>query len=124
MLYIYVEENTVESQINKLFDAKTSTQRNHLWSQQFFGVLIRRGQVFLRRARLLPIILLLYLAYALAPLYMPSFTPSSVLSTEHIRYIVSAPSELINKLPLKNFDTKFTPSFYSAREFQQYLLGE
>ncbi|CAF0886578.1 unnamed protein product [Adineta steineri] len=114
------EENNVKTQINTLFDARTSTQRNHLWSQQAFGVLIRRGQLFLRRARLLPILLLLYVAYALASRYMPSFTPSS---TENIRYIISSRSNLIDKLPLKDLDVKFTPSFYSTEEFQQYLLG-
>ncbi len=84
-------------------------------------MLIRRGQVFLRRARLLPIVLFLYLAYALAPLYMPSFPSSSI---EHIHYIISSPSELIDKLPLNNLDKKFTPSFYSSQEFEKYLLSK
>ncbi|CAF1260128.1 unnamed protein product [Rotaria sordida] len=117
------EESTVKSSINTLFNARTSTQRSHLWAQQIFGVLIRRGQVFLRRARLLPIIILLYVVYALAPLYMPSFVPASVSSNEYVRYIISSHSNLINTLPLKNFDIKFTPSFYSTQEFKQYLLG-
>ncbi|CAF2826384.1 unnamed protein product [Rotaria sp. Silwood2] len=120
--YLSSEESTVRSSINTLFNARTSTQRSQLWSQQILGVLIRRGQVFLRRARLLPILVLLYLAFALAPLYMPSFAPTSISSTEYVRYIISSRSNLIDKLLLKNLDTKFTPSFYSVREFQQYLL--
>ncbi len=121
---IYLEENKVHSQINRLFEVRTSTQRTHLWSQQILGVLIRRGQVFLKRARLLPIVLLLYLAYALAPLYMP-FTPSSLSSGEHIRYIITSPPELIKSLPLKNLDIKLTPSFYSSSEdFGKYLLSK
>jgi hypothetical protein len=60
----------------------------------------RRSQVFVRRARLLPIVVLLYLAYALAPLYTPSLAPSS----ERIRYIVSSSPEFISKLNLKNFE--------------------
>jgi ABC-type multidrug transport system fused ATPase/permease subunit len=88
------------------------------------AVLSRRGQVFLRRARLLPFVLLLYVLYALAPLYMPSFAPSSLSSTGNIRYIVSSPSALSDRLPLKNLDVKFTPSFYSTEEFQKYLLKE
>jgi hypothetical protein len=110
LFVLYLEEDTIKSQINTLFDAQTSTQRTHLWSQQILGVLIRRGQVFLRRARLLPIVLLLYLAYALAPLYMPSSVSSSVSSIEPFRYIISSPRELHDKLPLKNLDRKFTPS--------------
>ncbi len=124
MIHSYLEENTVKSQINTLFEARTSTQRTHLWSQQTLAVLFRRGQVFLRRARLLPIVLLLYLAYALAPLYMPSFTPSSLASTERIHYIISSPRELIEKFPLKNLDREFTPSFYSVQDFQKYLLSK
>jgi hypothetical protein len=61
------------------------------------------------------------LAYALAPLYMPSFAPSS---TEQIRYVISAPTHLINTLPLKNLEAKFAPTFSSAKDFQQYLLGK
>ncbi|UJR14570.1 hypothetical protein I4U23_001566 [Adineta vaga] len=116
------EENTVKQQINKLFEARTNTQRNELWFHQTFGVLVRRGQVFLRRARLLPIILLLYLAYALAPSYMPSFNPSSMLPMDHTRYIISTSSELKYKIPLKNYDVLFTPSLYSPSDFQRYLL--
>ncbi len=122
--YIFIEESTVHSQINALFEARTSTQRTHLWSQQTLGVLIRRGQVFLRRARLLPLVLLLYLAYALAPLYMPSLNPVSVSSAEHTRYIITAPPELIKSLPLKNLDKKITSSFYSAEDFEKYLLSK
>jgi hypothetical protein len=108
----------MKSQIDALFTSQTNT---HLWSQQIFGVLIRRSQVFIRRARLLLIVLVLYLIYALAPLYMPSFAPSS---SERIRYIISSTSEFINKLNLKNFETKFIRSFNSSQEFQQYLLGK
>jgi hypothetical protein len=61
------------------------------------------------------------LAYGLSPLYMPSFTSSSI---EHIQYIISSPPELRDKLPLENFDTKLTPSFYSTQEFQRYLLSK
>jgi hypothetical protein len=64
------------------------------------------------------------LAYALAPLYMPSFPSSSVSSIERIHYIISSPSELIDKLPLKNLDKKFTPSFYSSSKFENYLLSK
>ena len=118
------DENRVDSQINALFEARTSTNRTDLWSQQILGVLIRRGEVFLRRARLLPLVLLLYLAFALAPLYMPSFVPQSTLSTEHIRYIISSPPEVIKTLRMKNLHVKFTPSFYSAGELEKYLLSK
>lgn len=83
---------------------------------------MRRGEVFLRRARLLPIIILLYVAYALAPLYMPSFASSSPSSIEQIRYIISTPPEFIKNLSLSKFDVKFTPAFYSAQDFEKYLL--
>ena len=117
------EETCVKNKINELFQARTNTRRNELWWHQTLGVLIRRGQVFLRRARLLPIVLLLYLAYALAPSYMPSFSPSSKLSKDHTRYIMSIPSELKHRIPLKSYDVKFTPSLYSASDFHRYLLG-
>ena len=89
------------------------------------GVLIRRGQVFLRRARLLPIVILLYLAYALAPLYMPSLNPSSLSSAEHIRYIITARPELIKNLPLKNLDKKINfHRFIQHEDFEKYLLSK
>ncbi|CAF1154597.1 unnamed protein product [Adineta ricciae] len=116
------EETRVKNKINELFQARTNTRRNELWWHQTLGVLIRRGQVFLRRARLLPIVLLLYLAYALAPSYMPSFNPSSKLSKDHTRYIISTPSELKHQIPLNLYDVKFTPSLYSASDFHRYLL--
>jgi hypothetical protein len=113
---MYLDENIIKSQIDQLFTSRTNT---HLWFQQILGVLIRRSQVFIKRARLLLIVIVLYLAYALAPLYMPSFAPSS----ERIHYIISSIPEFTNQLNLSNFETKFTPSFNSSREFQQYLLG-
>ncbi|CAF1229461.1 unnamed protein product [Rotaria sp. Silwood1] len=116
------EESTIKSSINTLFNTRTNTQRSQLWCQQILAVLIRRSQVFLRRARLLPILVLLYLVYVFAPLYIPSFAPISVSSTEHIRYIISSHSNVIDKLSFKNLDTKFTPSLYSVQEFQEYLL--
>ncbi len=103
-------------QIDALFALRTTT---HRWSQQVLGVLIRRSQMFVRQARLLPIVIILYLIYALAPLYMPSFASPS----ERISYIISSSSELTEKLNLKNFETKFIPSFDSSGDFQQYLLG-
>ena len=113
-----IEENTIKSQIDTLFNTRTNTQRNHLWFQQILGILIRRGQVFLRRARLLPLVIFLYLAYALAPLYIPSFAQSS----EKTRYIISSASELIDNINLKNFERISIPSFNSSEEFQEYLL--
>jgi hypothetical protein len=77
--------------------------------------------VFLRQARLLPIVVFLYLIYALAPLYIPSFTSSS---NERIRYVISSSPEFIDKLNLKNFDIKLAPLCNSSQEFQQYLLGK
>lgn len=117
---VLLDENTVKSQIKTLFDARTNPHRSQLWSQQILGVLIRRGQVFLRRARLLPIVILLYLAYAFAPLYMPSFGSSSS-SIEPIQYIISTQPELRDNLPLKSFQTKFTPTLHSPKEFEDYL---
>jgi hypothetical protein len=117
---MYLEDNTIESQIDTLFAVRTST---HLWVQQTLGVLIRRGQVFLRRARLLPIVVLLYLIYALAPLYMPSLGPSFGSSPIQTRYIISSAPQLKDKLNLKNFDSTFAPFFNSSHDFQQYLLG-
>ncbi|CAF3465007.1 unnamed protein product [Rotaria sp. Silwood1] len=112
------DENIMKSQIDTLFASRTSTQSTHLWSQQILAVLIRRGQVLLKRARLLPLIIFLYLIYALSPLYMPSFNPSF----ERIHYIISSSPEFINKLNLKKFENKFAPIFNSSQEFQQYLL--
>lgn len=109
-------ENTIQSKIEKLFETRTSSKRTHLYTQQTIGVLIRRGQVFLRRARLLPIILLLYLAYALSPLYMPTF---AISSTDQVRYIVTAPVAIQNRLSLP----KTTDRFYSIENFQKYLLN-
>jgi len=116
----YLDENIMKSQIDTLFTSRTSTQRTHLWSQQIMGVLIRRSQVFLRQARLLPIVIFLYLIYALAPLYIPSFISSS---NERIRYVISSSPEFIDKLNLKNFDIILAPLCNSSQEFQQYLLG-
>ncbi|CAF4164644.1 unnamed protein product, partial [Rotaria magnacalcarata] len=107
-----------------LFDARTSTNKSYLWSQQAIGVLIRRGDILLKRARLLPIILLFYVLYALSPLYMPSSSSTPASTAEHIRYIISSSPDLINKLPLKKLDAKFTPSLYSAQHFERYLSGE
>ncbi|CAF3149244.1 unnamed protein product [Rotaria socialis] len=117
------EESTVKSSINTLFDARTSTNKSYLWSQQAIGVLIRRGNVLLKRARLLPIILLFYVLYAFSPLYMPSSSSTPASTAEHIRYIISSSPALINKLPLKKLDAKFTPSLYSAQHFERYLSG-
>ena len=114
------DESTVKAQIATLFGTKTVTQPSRLWSQQILGVVIRRARVFLRRARLLPVIVLLYLAYALAPLYMPSFESTPVRST---RYVVSAPAHLIGRLSLKARNMDIAPSFISTRDFQNYLLG-
>ncbi len=55
---------------------------------------------------------------------MPSFASSSVSSIEPIRYIISSPRELHDKLPLENLDRKFTPSLYSSQDFQKYLLSK
>lgn len=119
---MFIEEGTVKSSIEALFNARTTTNPFHLLYQQIVGVLIRRGQVFLRRARLLPIILILFLAYAFAPLYMPSFALSSSSSTEHIRYIVSSHPDFLNQLPLKTMDMKLSPVFNSAENFEHYLF--
>ena len=121
--YGRLEENTVDSSIDELFKTRTTTRRSYLWFQQILGVLIRRGQVFLRQARLLPVAVLIYLAYALAPLYTPSFALTAATPAEYVRYIVSASSELMDNLSLKNLDIKFTPSLYSSREFEEYLLS-
>ncbi|CAF4249763.1 unnamed protein product [Rotaria sp. Silwood2] len=112
------DENTIKSQIDTLFASRTNTKSTHLWSQQILAILIRRGQVLMRRARLLPLIIFLYLIYALSPLYMPSFDPSS----ERIHYIISSSPEFTNKLNLKKFENQFAPIFNSSQEFQQYLL--
>jgi hypothetical protein len=66
----------------------------------------------------LPIVIFLYLAYALAPLYIPSFAPSS----EQSRYLISSPPEFIDKINLKDFEKKFLPIFNSSQEFQEYLF--
>ncbi|CAF0738146.1 unnamed protein product [Rotaria sordida] len=112
------DDNIIKSQIDTLFSSRTSTQSTHLWFQQILAVLIRRGQILLRRARLLPLVIFLYLIYALSPLYMPSFASSS----ERIRYIISSSPEFINKLNLNKFENKLAPTFNSSQEFQQYLL--
>ncbi|CAF3499909.1 unnamed protein product [Rotaria socialis] len=112
------DENIIKSQIEKLFNLRTSTKSTYVWSQQALAVLIRRGQVLLKRARLLPFILFLYLAYEFSSLYMPSFPSPS----ERIRYIISSRPEYINKLDLKIFEKNFAPIFNSSQEFQQYLL--
>ncbi|UJR32205.1 hypothetical protein I4U23_019670 [Adineta vaga] len=110
------DESTNQSQIDVLFTTRTNTHSIDLWYQQILGILIRRSQIFLRRARLLPIVIFLYLLYALAPLYLPSFTSSS---SERIRYIVSSSStQYIDKLNLKSFDMKIVSS---SQKFQKYL---
>lgn len=116
-ILIFSDEGNVQSQIEKLFALRTNQQWTQLWSQQTLAVLIRRGQVLLKRARLLPLVIILYLAYALAPLYMPSFASSS----ERIRYIISSSPEHLNKLDLKNSHYKIVPVFNSSKDFQQYL---
>ncbi len=113
----FLDEDIIKSQIDQLFNSRINT---HLWSQQILGVLIRRSQVFIRQAHLLLIVIVLYLTYALASLHIPSFAPSS----ERIRYIISSTPEFINQLNLSNFEIKFTRSFNSSQEFQQYLLGK
>ena len=109
-----VNEEVDQPQIKALFDLRTKTSP---WSQQMLAVLIRRCQVFVRRARLLPIVIGFYLIYALAPLYMPSFAAS----TERTSYIISSPSELVGKVYKKNFETQFAPVFHSSADFQKYL---
>lgn len=107
-------EEIDQPQIKALFDLRTKTAP---WSQQMLAVLIRRFQVFARRARLLPIVIGFYLIYALAPLYMPSFAAS----TERTSYVISSPSELIVKDYKNNFETQFAPVFHSSADFQKYL---
>ncbi|CAF1141149.1 unnamed protein product [Adineta steineri] len=112
-------DSSMKSQINELFTLRTTTQLTYLWFQQILGVLIRRSQIFLKQARLLPIVIFLYIIYALTPLYMPSLTSSS----ESIRYIISSSSfEYKTKLNLKNFDIKSIPFSHSSQEFQKHLL--
>lgn len=107
-----------------LFEAETSKKRSTLFVQQTLAVLIRRGQVLFRCARLLPIIFLLYLTYALAQTYMPSFSFSSESGVHHTRYIVSATPEFTQKIPRGIYDVQFTPSLYSASEFERHLQGK
>ena len=54
---------------------------------------------------------------------MPSFdSSSSPTSIEQTRYIISTRQELRDSLPLKSFETKFTSTLNSPKEFEEYLL--
>ncbi|CAF0831884.1 unnamed protein product [Adineta ricciae] len=111
------DEGNLKSQIDILFTTRTNSRITDLWLQQVLGVFIRRSQIFLRRARLLPIVLILYLLYALAPIYLPSFNSS----TQELSYIISSPLEHINAMNLRQFPVKTVPFYSTSKQFQEYL---
>lgn len=101
---------------------KTETNKIELWIQQILAVLIRRGHVLLRRARLLPIVLLIYLTYTLWPYFVPSLNLKG--NEETTEYLVSARTNtLFNMLPTQTMNIKRTAWYASNQTFRQHLSG-
>lgn len=108
----------IEAQMKTIFQTKS---RPRPWFEQALGVLYRRLQVFLKQARLLPLIVLIYFILILLIRYLPSWTPPSKV-TYH--YIISTPSEFQDRLTSTDFEKTFLPPVNASSAFEKYLIGK
>ena len=111
---LFLDADVNQSQMKSLFLTRTSPRP---WLEQCVGVFIRRAQVLARQARLLPLVILLYLIYALVPSHLLAWNSPS----ESIHYIVSSPSEFLDRLNLNDVRKTIVPP---VDDFQQQLLSK
>lgn len=114
---LVLDTDVVQSQMKTLFLTRTS---HRPWLQQCIGVALRRIHILSKQARILPLVIGLYLIYALVPLRLYTWTSSS----QSVHYIVSSPAEFIDRLNLNNFQKTILSPVNSSDEFQQQLLSK
>ena len=115
-IYLQLASSTEDpSKIEQLFSIRTNPNS---YLKQMMAVFIRRCQMLFRQARLLPIVIVLCIIYALLSRYLPTSYPT----IEPIRYYISSPFDFIGKANLNNFNIKILPRFSSSDAFQQHLM--